>query len=254
MLKFPVDPDLQPPPAFNAFLAACEPSIPPIGKGSIFDPPSRQSLVYPSSYPFALSLDLATHPVLDTIRTILFPNMQQGQHLTAVRDRLEVFGSGQYYRMHQECDPRTSEAVGTIIVTLPVRFNGGSLVVRKGGLAEKLACKASNPQEVEWCAFTSDCEHEIRQVKQGYRMWAAFLSALVCRSPLTLLARLSRNLTYNLYMRSYGPAGTSSNPLVNPQDGLLDALVGVLNHARGTRLGFYLSHDYGKPARTPWQL
>lgn len=73
MLQLPIDPSGPTPPAFDAFLTAFDPAIPPIGKGTVYDLPDRHSLVYPTTSSFGLSLELCSgHPILDTVRDVLF--------------------------------------------------------------------------------------------------------------------------------------------------------------------------------------
>jgi hypothetical protein len=223
VVSFPVDTAGPTLPSFDAFVAAFQPAIPPVGKGSIYDLPSRHSLIFPSSLPYSLSLDLASHPILDTIRTILFPDIQAGQYLIVQRDRLELYAPGNYAKNERDLHPRSDGLVATIVVTLPVRFLGGALAVRQDMIQEKFTGRGTKSGELEWTAFHYGCETEIQRVEQGYKF----------------------TLSYNVFVRSFGPSGLSPNPLICPNDGLLDALVGLLNRARGLRIGFYLTQDYG---------
>ncbi|KAJ1301283.1 hypothetical protein OPQ81_003688 [Rhizoctonia solani] len=185
-----------------------------------FIPPHRRSLVYPSGRPLAVSMELSSHPVLDIVKATLFPKLPQGYHLLAVRDKLHVHPSGTYTRpVHDAVFPEG--VVATIMVTLPVHYRGGTLVIGCEGKEERFYGRlASKANELEWQAWRTNCDWEVQKVEKGHRV----------------------AMTWHVYQRSYGP---SSQPLMVPNDALLDALADLLNHGRGKNLGFFLSHEYG---------
>ncbi|QRV84993.1 hypothetical protein RhiJN_13009 [Ceratobasidium sp. AG-Ba] len=163
-----------------------------------FIPPHRRSLVYPATRPLAISLELASHPVLDVVKATLFPKLAQGYHLLAVRDRLTIHPSGTYTRpVHDAVYPEG--VVATIMVTLPVQY----------AVARSLS---------------------------GVRARRNVSTAVLEPSPTSSSGKRGGPT------RSYGP---SSQPLMVPNDALLDALADLLNQARGKNLGFFLSHEYG---------
>jgi hypothetical protein len=57
--------------------------------------------------------------------------------------------------------------IGTLVVTLPSKFSGGAMVVRHHD--ERLAFRGSGPK-LGLVAFYADCHHEVRPVKEGYRV------------------------------------------------------------------------------------
>ncbi|QRV99079.1 hypothetical protein RhiJN_27098 [Ceratobasidium sp. AG-Ba] len=185
-----------------------------------FIPPHRRSLVYPATRPLAISLELASHPVLDVVKATLFPKLAQGYHLLAVRDRLTIHPSGTYTRpVHDAVYPEG--VVATIMVTLPVQYRGGTLVVGCEGKEERFYGRlGAKSNELEWQAWRTNCDWEVQKIEKGHRV----------------------AMTWHVYQRSYGP---SSQPLMVPNDALLDALADLLNQARGKNLGFFLSHEYG---------
>ncbi|KAB5592963.1 hypothetical protein CTheo_3598 [Ceratobasidium theobromae] len=185
-----------------------------------FIPPHRRSLVFPSGRPVAVSLELSSHPVLDIVKATLFPKLPQGYHLLAVRDKLHIHPSGTYTRpVHDAVFPEG--VVATIMVTLPVHYRGGTLVVGCEGKEERFYGRlGSKSNELEWQAWRTNCDWEVQKVEKGHRV----------------------AMTWHVYQRSYGP---SSHPLMVPNDALLDALADLLNHGRGKNLGFFLSHEYG---------
>ncbi|KAF8578825.1 hypothetical protein K439DRAFT_1361128 [Ramaria rubella] len=236
-LPFPLKTDiLHQLPALNVLLAACE-----TAPGSPFDAalPIAESLetdrelplVWPSIHPFSTTFELANHPVLDTVRSVLFPNCHPGTYLFAVRDKLEVFLAGAHSDPRRPFSSRGHEGaklVATIILTLPVRFHGGALAVRNPeGEEERIYPLAhtqgsSGDTVLHWTAVLANCEHEVEFVEQGCRM----------------------TISYGVYMKTFGPVGPRPNPLLTPNDKMLDALSSLLNLSRGRRLGVYLTGQY----------
>ncbi|KAF5392499.1 hypothetical protein D9757_002162 [Collybiopsis confluens] len=216
-LDFPIDVDFNTPPALDVLIAACRPH-----QTSDFDFSDTESLFYPPNLPLTTSLEIANLPILDAIRSSLFPLLPQGHYLTIMRDKLEVVVSGG--RMGPQ--PRTLGSdgrVATIAVTLPVRFRGGSLIIRDAeGHEEKYFGRGGKEGDMEWVAFTPDCEYEVDTVTRG------------CR--LTIL--------YGIYIKTFGPTGVTE-PLINPSDSFLDLLSSVLNMCTGRRIGIPIVNNYG---------
>lgn len=112
----------------------------------------------------------------------------------------------------------------TIVVTLPVRFRGGALIVRDpDGNEERYHGRGGKDGDIEWTAFLADCEYEVETVQKGCRMF----------------------ISYGVYLRTFGPSGLYPDPLIAPSDHFLDLLSPILNMNRGRKIGFYISNDYG---------
>lgn len=217
-LDFPIDVDFDTPPALDVLIAACKinPSMPEYN-----DYADRESLFYPPNLPLTATLELANHPVLDAIRNTLFPSLPIGHYLTAVRDRLEVMSGGG--RLAPRI-PTKDGRVATIIVTLPVRFRGGALVIRDvEGSSEKFYGRGGKTGDMEWTAFLADCEYEVETVQKGCRV----------------------TISYGVHLRTFGPIGLQADPLITPSDDFLDMLSPILNICRGRKIAFYLQCDYG---------
>ncbi|KDQ06759.1 hypothetical protein BOTBODRAFT_121049 [Botryobasidium botryosum FD-172 SS1] len=227
VMTFPIEPELASVPSFDAFHATCvqekQPTRPMGSPSYDMQERDRHSLTFPSYLPVALSLDLCSHPILDAVQSVLFPNHQMGHHIVAVRDKVELYAPGSYSRVvFDPLQPRVDALVATIVVVLPVRFRGGAMIIRRNGLEERFTPQAK-AGELEWTAFRSDCDQEVQRVESGYRM----------------------QVTWNVLLKTFGPGGLTPNPLIAPNPRLTDALVDILKRARGLRLGFYLSLDYG---------
>ncbi|KAJ7155686.1 hypothetical protein C8R46DRAFT_1041042 [Mycena filopes] len=214
-LDFPIDIDYSTPPALDVLIAACKHTHTPG-----YDTHLYESFCYPPTLPLTPSLEIANHPILDSIRNMLFPTLPTGHYLTVRRDRLDVILTGG--RMApQPRAPRTGPdaRIATLCVTLPVRFRGGALVIRDadGGQEERLATAAPT-SDLEWTAFLGACEHEVEAVTKGCRI----------------------SLSYAVFARSFG----APEPLFTPSQPFLDLLPPVLQMSRGRKIAFLLAHDY----------
>ncbi|KAJ3765846.1 hypothetical protein FB446DRAFT_431266 [Lentinula raphanica] len=217
-LDFPIDVDFNSPPALDVLIAACRPH-----QTSDFDDyPENESLFYPPNFPLTTSLEIANLPILDAVRSSIFPLLPQGHYLTVMRDKLEVIVKGG--RMGpQPRSLRNDGRVATIAVTLPVRFRGGSFIVRDAeGYEEKYFGRGGKSGDMEWLAFSADCEYEVEPVTKGCRI----------------------QILYGVYLKTFGPTGVTE-PLINPSDKFLDLMSPVLNMSLGRRIGIYITNDYG---------
>src|SRR6267154_4620734 len=102
------------PPALDVLIAACRPH-----QTSDLDAyGDRESVFFPPNLPLTTSLEIANHPILDAVRSSLFPVLPPGHHLSVLRDKLEVVVSGG--RMgRQPVGLRNDGRSATIVVTLP---------------------------------------------------------------------------------------------------------------------------------------
>jgi len=121
--------------------------------------------------------------------------------------------------------PTNDGRVATVVVTLPVRFKGGALVIRDAeGRTEKFFGRGGKTGDImEWSAFLADCEYEVETVQKGCRM----------------------TISYGVHLKTFGPSGIQPDPLITPSDDFLDLLSPVLNICRGRKIAFHLQCDYG---------
>lgn len=209
--------DFDVPPALDVLIAACRPHVPSVSD----EYPESESVYYPPGLPLTTTLETANHPILEAIRNTLFPALPKGHYLTALRDTLEIWLKGN----RQIVQPRANDGrVATIIVTLPVRFRGGALVIRSPeGNDERFFGRGGKPGYMEWTAFMGDCSYEIEPVGKGARV----------------------TMSYGVHLRTFGPSGIQPDPLIAPSDQFLDTISPLLNMSRGRRVAFYLCGDYG---------
>ncbi|KAI0265426.1 hypothetical protein BC834DRAFT_824987 [Gloeopeniophorella convolvens] len=215
-LDFPIDVDYDTPPALDVLIAACRPH-PQVGE----EYGDSDSLFYPTNLPLTTSLELANHPILEAVRNSLFPALPGGHYLHVVRDKLEIVPTGA--SMNEQAPPGDTR-VATVIVTLPVRFRGGALVVHapEGG-EERFQSRGGKSGHMEWAAYLADCTTEVEPVQKGCRI----------------------TVSYAVHLKTFGPAGVAPDPLIAPSDHFLDNLAPIFNMTRGRMIAFYLTGDYG---------
>ncbi|EGO01339.1 hypothetical protein SERLA73DRAFT_106044 [Serpula lacrymans var. lacrymans S7.3] len=214
-LDFPIDVDIDTPPALDVLIAACRPH-----QVVEFDTYSdRESLFYPPNLPLTATLEIANHPILEAVRNMLFPNLPVGHYLITTRDKLEVVVCGGRTPL-QPSSLRNDGRVATIQVTLPVRFRGGGLVIRDAeGREEKYYGRGGKAGDMEWTAFLAECEYEVEPVQRGCRI----------------------SISYGVHLKTFGP---TVDPLITPSEKFLDFLTPVLNMSRGRKIAFYLTQEY----------
>ncbi|THH13624.1 hypothetical protein EW146_g6617 [Bondarzewia mesenterica] len=153
--------------------------------------------------------------------------------------KLNVYGPGSFFKPHKDT-PRGKDMFGSLVVTFPTVHEGGELVLRHKEKEEVLNFAAWLREESEPCvayaAFFSDVEHEVLEVKSGYRV----------------------TLTYNLYLED-GPEPDPRLPfpvralVPRSEQQFGEMLVKLLDDPtflpEGGTLGFDLEHQY--PIETP---
>ncbi|MDJ0869051.1 MAG: 2OG-Fe(II) oxygenase [Myxococcota bacterium] len=105
-------------------------------------------------------------PALEHIRDDL--GLTGGVRLSARLQKMLVYEAGQFFRPHQDSE-RADDMVGSLVVILPSHYDGGALVVEHRG-QKKTYRRASGDAELSLIAFYSDCRHEVRPVRSGYRI------------------------------------------------------------------------------------
>ncbi|KAH6903289.1 hypothetical protein BKA70DRAFT_1433808 [Coprinopsis sp. MPI-PUGE-AT-0042] len=228
-IDFPIDVDYNSPPALDVLIAACRPHQ----TSNYNNYAERESMFYPPSLPLTTSFEISNFPILDSVKNSLFPRLPAGHYLTAIKDKFEVLLDGvrlERQTAHQRNDGRAA----TVLLTLPVRFAGGAVIVRDPitGIQERFIAKAhpappsagGGPKEsLEWIAFHGNCDYETEIVEKGYRVM----------------------LSYGIYIKNFSPEGAVRfDSLAIPTDYVFDLLAPLMNMSRGKKIGFYLSHDY----------
>ncbi|KAL1866889.1 hypothetical protein Daus18300_006592 [Diaporthe australafricana] len=159
------------------------------------------------------------------------PDGEDVMSLRAELYKLNVYsGPSGHFKAHVDT-PRSTEQIGSLVVCLPCAHQGGQLEVRhedRSMTFDWSMPEASRP-EVQWAAFYSDCEHEVKEVTSGHRI----------------------TLTYNLYARSESSTEASQiesgfmDPTKFPSYDILAELFLQENFMPdGGYLGAHTSHAY----------
>ncbi|KAF8341306.1 uncharacterized protein EI90DRAFT_3011932 [Cantharellus anzutake] len=172
----------------------------------VFDPSYRRALVLQKKdfaiYP-AGSLDPHDLGILNSISRMLLPSFSLltknltdrpdiyytvdededvgGARIIARLDKLNVYSEGDFFGGRVGA-ARSSDMFGTLLVNLPVRHEGGQLVVRAPTITgndtdlkrDEYTTKWGSGTDLEWIAFFSDCEHEVLPVTSGHRVTLTF--------------------------------------------------------------------------------
>ncbi len=103
-------------------------------------------------------------PALEALRAEL--GLPEGARLEAELHNLLVYEPGQFFAPHQDSE-KGDAMVGTLVVVLPSAYKGGALVVEHRG---ETVTYRSSKKPLSLIAFYADCHHELRPVKEGYRI------------------------------------------------------------------------------------
>ncbi|KAJ7594226.1 hypothetical protein C8J56DRAFT_431028 [Mycena floridula] len=217
-LDFPIDVEFNSgPPALDVLVAACRPH-----QSSLDGYAEQESLFFPLNLPLTTTLELGNHPIMDSIRDTLFPALPVGHYLTAMRDKLEVLVSGSRLAV-QPRNLRSDGRVATLIITLPVRFRGGSMIVRDTEGHQQVFSGNTANGALEWTAFSADCEYEVNTVEAGCKM----------------------TISYSIFLKTFGASGVVAEPLITPSETFMQLLSPVLAGSRGRKVAFFVSTSYG---------
>ncbi|KAJ3052859.1 hypothetical protein HK097_005520 [Rhizophlyctis rosea] len=270
----PIDGDVED--ALKPILSLAQPATFGRGQENVYDPSYRTALKLEPSQ-FACTFDLASHGILEEIRTVMMPTQTA---IEAQLYKLNVYGPGGLFKSHVDT-PRGGAMFGSLVVCLPVQFEGGKLVVKQDeesidfNWAEDMrdARKApEQPGEGTPSASTEmaiehstddaaashpnndrDVDRGLARLKdeRGAIRWAAFYSDCD-HSIQPVLSGHRFTLTYNLYATSaIGNVGLSSiSAATLPIYKKLKRLLSLSHFMpEGGRLGFSCQHAYPHTAR-----
>ena len=103
-------------------------------------------------------------PELERIRRGL--GLPEECRLSAELHNMLVYEPGQFFLPHQDTE-KVDGMVGSLVVLLPSDHKGGSIQVEHHD--EKVSFRGSR-EKLTFIAFYADCRHEVRPVKEGYRV------------------------------------------------------------------------------------
>ena len=83
--------------------------------------------------------------------------------------KLLIYDEGSFFVGHRDTE-KAPGMFATLLVVLPSRFAGGTLIVRHKGREIQLDLHSEDPAEAAFTAFYADCVHEVLPITQGYRL------------------------------------------------------------------------------------
>jgi hypothetical protein len=105
-----------------------------------------------------------------TVRKVQEELGLERQKLASHLYELLLYEPGSFFLSHRDGE-KLDRMVATLVVVLPSSFEGGELVVRHEGQERTIDfCDENNPFHLHYAAFYADCEHEIRPLREGYRL------------------------------------------------------------------------------------
>jgi predicted 2-oxoglutarate/Fe(II)-dependent dioxygenase YbiX len=138
------------------------------GEATLTNPTVRNTWEVPKQPVHAQWAAGALEAALDSVREGL--GLPSEGRLHAEPHSVLVYEKGQFFLPHQDSE-KHDDMIGTLVVTLPSRFQGGELVVEHGKATE--VC-AGSPEKISLTAFYGDCRHEVNRVRSGYRITLAY--------------------------------------------------------------------------------
>eukprot|EP01080_Neovahlkampfia_damariscottae_P007961 gene7961-12427_t len=141
--------------------------------------------------------------------------------------KMLVYEKGSHFKRHKDTI-RGFNHFGTLIIFLPTFYEGGEFQVRHLDEEEEyqfsLDEKKFNLSHCDWVAFFTDCEHEIKEIKKGYRV----------------------ALTFQLYYEGANApslVGTEKMNVINEIQYHHDSILDLIE---GNPIGLMLSHQYSE--------
>jgi hypothetical protein len=109
----------------------------------------------------------------------------QEQKLQSHLYELLLYEPGSFFLPHRDGE-KHDRMVATLVVVLPSTFQGGELVVRHEGQEQVIDFSGDNLFRIHYAAFYADCEHEIRPLREGYRLCLVYnLTLAKSKKPIT---------------------------------------------------------------------
>ncbi|MCC2670135.1 MAG: hypothetical protein K0Q72_2606, partial [Armatimonadetes bacterium] len=92
--------------------------------------------------------------------------------------KLLVYETGSFFAPHRDTE-KTPGMFATLVVCLPSRHEGGTLIVEHEGETERIEFGGPESEfRTAYAAFYADCRHEIEPVRSGYRVCLIYNLAL----------------------------------------------------------------------------
>ena len=100
------------------------------------------------------------------------------QKVNAQLYKLLVYEKGSFFAPHRDSE-KTPGMFATLVVGLPSRHEGGSLIVEHDGKTKTIDFGGKNAEfKTQYAAFYADCQHKIMPVTAGYRVCLVYNLAI----------------------------------------------------------------------------
>lgn len=145
--------------------------------------------------------------------------------------KLLIYEKGSFFAPHRDSE-KTPGMFATLVVCLPSRHEGGTLLVTHDGETRRIEFGGSEAEfNVQYAAFYADCQHEITPVTSGYR---------VC-------------LVYNLAIarQKKQPSAPENRPAV---DAVAELLPQIFADPARDKIAIPFKHQYTEAALNPREL
>ncbi|HUY31156.1 MAG TPA: 2OG-Fe(II) oxygenase [Pirellulales bacterium] len=156
-----------------------------------------------------------------------------GEEVSHQLYKLLVYEKGSFFAPHRDSE-KTPGMFATLVVCLPSRHEGGTLIVNHDGQTKKIDFGGADSEfKTHYAAFYADCQHEITPVTDGYRT----------------------SLVYNLAIagRMQQPSAPQNAPAVEKAAQLLKELFGDASSDL-SKIAIPFEHQYTEAGLDPRQL
>jgi 2-oxoglutarate-Fe(II)-dependent oxygenase superfamily protein len=152
--------------------------------------------------------------------------LPQGCRLKAQLHNMLVYAPGQFFAPHQDSE-KTDDMIGTLVVSLPSRFTGGTVSIEHHGAKMRVGGSDKN---LTFIAFYADCHHEVHPIREGYRIVLAYNlvlehNATAARAPTAAISGLTDTIR-EFFATPGQPRWSGDHGMRSPPD----RLVYLLDH------------------------
>lgn len=80
-----------------------------------------------------------------------------------------IYGQDQFFKSHQDSE-KLDDMVATLVLVLPSPHIGGDLVINHHDEQHSFVSEQLISNKIKTIVFYADCQHEVKKIKQGYRV------------------------------------------------------------------------------------
>ncbi|MBA2655297.1 MAG: 2OG-Fe(II) oxygenase [Gammaproteobacteria bacterium] len=95
--------------------------------------------------------------------------LPESAELKASLHNLLIYEPGQFFSPHQDSE-KLDGMVATLVVILPSKHKGGSLIIDHQDVKKTFQTSRFPLNKLTFIAFYADCHHEVKAIKEGYRL------------------------------------------------------------------------------------